>query len=52
MHRVAAIDKVKASAAAQGAELAVDSPEEFGAHIKAQMEKWGKLVRAAHMKAN
>ncbi|MGE5522522.1 MAG: tripartite tricarboxylate transporter substrate binding protein [Rhodospirillaceae bacterium] len=52
MHRVAELADVKERAASQGAELAVDTPEQFGAHIKAEIAKWGKLVRASQMKAD
>jgi tripartite-type tricarboxylate transporter receptor subunit TctC len=52
IRRIAELADVKERAAAQGAELAVDTPEEFGAHIKAEIAKWGKLVRASHMRAD
>jgi tripartite-type tricarboxylate transporter receptor subunit TctC len=52
IRRIAELPDVKERAASQGAELAVDTPEEFGAHIKAEIAKWGKLVRASHMRAD
>jgi tripartite-type tricarboxylate transporter receptor subunit TctC len=33
-----------------GLEPAVSSPEEFGAHIKSEIEKWTKVARAANVK--
>jgi len=52
IHRIAQLSEVKKRAAEQGAELAVDTPEQFGAYIKAQIEKWGKVVRASGMRAD
>jgi tripartite-type tricarboxylate transporter receptor subunit TctC len=52
IRRVAGLRDVQQRAAAQGAELATDTPEEFGAFIRAQIEKWGKVVRGSGMKAD
>jgi tripartite-type tricarboxylate transporter receptor subunit TctC len=52
LRRVAGLRDVQQRAAAQGAELATDTPEEFGAFIRAQIEKWGKVVRGSGMKAD
>ena len=52
IHRIAQLSEVKKRAAEQGAELAVDTPEQFGTYIKAQIEKWGKVVRASGMRAD
>lgn len=38
--------------AAQGVEPAYNSPEEFGAIIKADVEKWAKLVKSAGLQTN
>jgi tripartite-type tricarboxylate transporter receptor subunit TctC len=35
----------------QGLDLVLNSPEELGAHIKAEMQKWGTVVRERNMKA-
>jgi tripartite-type tricarboxylate transporter receptor subunit TctC len=29
-----------------------DTPEQFGAYIKAEIDKWGAVVRAANIKAD
>ena len=34
-----------------GAEIVASSPQEFGAFIRAEITKWGKLVRDAGIKA-
>jgi tripartite-type tricarboxylate transporter receptor subunit TctC len=31
----------------QGLEIAMKGPDEFGAYLKAESEKWGKVIRAA-----
>jgi tripartite-type tricarboxylate transporter receptor subunit TctC len=36
--------------AAQGAEVALMGPDEFRAYIKADIEKWGKVIKAAGIK--
>ena len=38
--------------AADGAEAATGSPAELGAHIKAESERWGRVVQAAGIKGN
>ncbi len=40
------------SIAADGAEAATGSPAELGAHIKAESERWGRVVQAAGIKGN
>jgi tripartite-type tricarboxylate transporter receptor subunit TctC len=35
---------------AQGAEFPLGSPEAFGAHIAAEFEKWGPVIRAANIR--
>jgi tripartite-type tricarboxylate transporter receptor subunit TctC len=37
--------------AAQGGVAVGDSPQEFAAHIRAENEKWGRLIREAGIKA-
>jgi tripartite-type tricarboxylate transporter receptor subunit TctC len=36
----------------QGAEPVANSPEEFGAFVRAEIEKWARLVKLAKMKAD
>jgi tripartite-type tricarboxylate transporter receptor subunit TctC len=51
---VAALRTPEARAAllAQGAEAVPGTPEEFDAHIKREIAKWGKVIKAAGIKAN
>ncbi len=35
---------------AQGANLALGSPEDYAAHIRAELERWGRVIRAAGIK--
>lgn len=50
--RIAALPDMKERAAAQGAELATDSPEEFTRFIEAQIVKWAGVVKSSGMNAN
>lgn len=50
--RIAKLADVKERAASQGAELATETPEYFGNYVKAQVEKWGRVVRSSGMKAD
>jgi tripartite-type tricarboxylate transporter receptor subunit TctC len=36
----------------QGALPVGDTPEQFGAYIKAEIDKWGAVVRSANIKAD
>lgn len=38
--------------AVEGAEAVTSTPEEFAARVKSEIEKWGKVVRAAGIKAD
>ena len=51
---VAALQTSEAKAAilAQGAEASPTSPEEFGRFLKSEVAKWGKVIKAAGIKAN
>jgi tripartite-type tricarboxylate transporter receptor subunit TctC len=51
MNRGLADDGVKASFANLAAAPLVMSPAEFGAHVAAETEKWGRVIRAAGIKA-
>ena len=44
--------KLKARLADLGATLFAGSPSDFGKHIAAETEKWGKVVRAANLRAD
>jgi len=35
--------------AALGAEVVASSPEQFGATLKSEMEKWGRIIKAARI---
>lgn len=43
---------VKEKLAAQGATLVGNTPEEFAAFIKSEIEKWAKVVKEANIKVN
>jgi tripartite-type tricarboxylate transporter receptor subunit TctC len=38
--------------ASQGADVALLGPQEFGRYIEQEMEKWGKVARAAKLSAS
>jgi tripartite-type tricarboxylate transporter receptor subunit TctC len=42
---------VKSQVLATGSYVAADTPEEFAAFIRAENEKWGKVIREAKIKA-
>jgi tripartite-type tricarboxylate transporter receptor subunit TctC len=42
---------VKATLAAQGLEVAPGSPEQFAAYIKSEIARFGKIAKAAGIKA-
>jgi tripartite-type tricarboxylate transporter receptor subunit TctC len=52
LKRISQNEEVKERAAVQGADLIWQTPEEFRAYMVAEMEKWGKVVRAAGVKAD
>jgi tripartite-type tricarboxylate transporter receptor subunit TctC len=43
---------VKEKLAVQGATLVGNSPEEFAAYLRSEIDKWGKVVAAAGIKPN
>src|SRR5262245_5635355 len=44
--------EVKEKLASQGAILSGNTPQEFAAYIKSEIDKWGKVVKAAGIKPN
>ena len=48
--RIGALPEVKERLETIGFNPVLNSPQEFGARIKAEMEKWGKVVRAANLR--
>ncbi len=50
--RIARLPEVKDRLAATGAETVVMTPEEFASFVKAEMAKWGKVIRDAGIKAD
>jgi tripartite-type tricarboxylate transporter receptor subunit TctC len=44
--------EAKAALLAQGAEAVPGTPEEFDAHVKREIAKWGKVIQAAGIKPN
>jgi tripartite-type tricarboxylate transporter receptor subunit TctC len=49
--RIIALPEMKERLAAIGLEPIGDSPEEFSAQMKVEMEKWAKVIKAARIKA-
>lgn len=52
MVRILNSTEMKERMSSQGAEAAGNTPEEFGAFIKSEIAKWGKVVRAAGLRAD
>jgi tripartite-type tricarboxylate transporter receptor subunit TctC len=50
--RVLAQPDVKERVAALGFDIVASSPEQFAAQVKAEIEKWGKVIKAAGLKAD
>ena len=49
--RIIALPEMKERLAAVGLEPVGDSPEEFSAQMKVEMEKWAKVIKAAKIRA-
>lgn len=45
------LPEVRERLTADGSEVVASSPEQFGAHVRAELDKWGKTIRAAGIKA-
>ena len=45
--RILALAEVRAVFAAQAAQIGASTPEEFRAYIGAEIEKWGRIVKAS-----
>ena len=45
-----ALPEVRERFASQGLDVASSTPEQFGAHIRAEIEKWGKVAKSANIK--
>jgi len=50
--RVLKMDDVKQRFAALGVEAVGGTPEQFAAHVRAESEKWGKLIKVANITVN
>ncbi len=44
-------NEVRSPLLAQGLEVVGSTPEQFAAHIRAEMVKWAKVIKATGMKA-
>lgn len=47
MRRILQLPDVKERFAAQGGEISPSTPEQLAAHVKSEIEKWGKVVRVS-----
>ena len=50
--RLLAQPDVKERVAGLGFDIVASTPEQFAAQIKTEIEKWGKVIRAAGIKAD
>jgi tripartite-type tricarboxylate transporter receptor subunit TctC len=50
--KVLAQPDVKERVAALGFDIVASTPEQFAAQVKAEIEKWGKVIKAAGLKAD
>ena len=47
---ILALPELKERLSADGSEIVASSPEAFGAHIRTELDKWGKVIRSAGIK--
>ena len=47
-----ALPDVKERVAGLGFDIVASTPEQFAAQIKTEIEKWGKVIKAAGLKAD
>ena len=50
--RILTLPEVRNPIASQGNDIAAGSPEEFAAYIRREMEKWGKVIKAARVQGD
>jgi len=50
--KILALPDVRERFVSQGAEPVGNSPDEFGAYIKAEIAKWGKVIRESGAKVD
>ena len=50
--RIVRSPEVRERISGQGFDVVASTPEQFAAQIKAEVEKWGKVIRAAGIKAD
>ena len=50
--RILAAPDVKEKFASQGVEPAANSPQEFNDYLKAEVAKWGRVIKASGMRVN
>ncbi len=48
--RILALPDIRDRMASEGAEFIADTPEQFTAFLKSEIEKWGKAVKASGAK--
>jgi tripartite-type tricarboxylate transporter receptor subunit TctC len=52
LNKALAQPEIRERFAAQGLTPAPGTPEQFGAHIRAEIEKWGKVAKAANIRVD
>ena len=50
--RIMALPDVRKRVIDLGADIVADSPKEFSAYIRSEIDKWGKVIKAAHITVN
>jgi len=49
---IMALPDVRKRVSDLGADIVADSPKEFSAYIRSEIDKWGKVIKAAHITVN